>query len=126
MIPDSPKRVLVCGDRNWTDATLVFDVLNSYWPSVIIMGGAKGADNLGGRWAMEHSVKLEVYPAEWRIYGKGAGPVRNQRMLDEGRPDLVVAFHSDLAQSKGTKDMVNRSHRAGIPVRIVRGKGEEG
>ena len=124
VIPENPKRILVCGDRNWRNVELVFKVLNEYWPSVVIMGGARGADAIAGRWALEHEMKLEVFPAEWSIYGRGAGPVRNQRMLDEGRPDMVLAFHNDLKNSKGTRDMVNRSHRVGLPVRIVREEGE--
>ena len=37
-------------------------------------------------------------------------------MLDEGKPDLVIAFHNDLPKSKGTKDMVKRAQKADVPV----------
>lgn len=49
--------------------------------------------------------------------GKAAGPIRNQRMLDEGKPDLVVAFPG----GRGTADMVRRAKAAGVPVRLNRG-----
>jgi len=39
-------------------------------------------------------------------------------MLDEGKPTYVLAFHDNLAESKGTKDMVTRAKKAGIPVEV--------
>ena len=40
-------------------------------------------------------------------------------MLSEGKPDLIVAFHNDLANSKGTKDTITRALRTGIPVDLI-------
>ena len=37
-------------------------------------------------------------------------------MLDEGKPDTVVYFHDNIERSKGTKDMVSRAKKAGLPV----------
>jgi hypothetical protein len=45
-------------------------------------------------------------PADWANHGKAAGPIRNRKMLDL-KPDLVLAFHADLTNSKGTKDCSN-------------------
>lgn len=52
--------------------------------------------------------KTLPYPADWKAFGKGAGPIRNRKMYDAEKPELVIAFHSDitLSASKGTKDMV--------------------
>ena len=76
-----------------------------------------GVDKTAGHLADKlYGMKVEVYPANWTEYGPSAGPIRNQQMLDEGKPDVVVFFHSDLKNSKGTKDMVRRSIKAGIPV----------
>lgn len=47
-----------------------------------------------------------------------AGPIRNEQMLQEGQPDKVLAFHENLAQSRGTADMVRRAAKAGVPVEI--------
>lgn len=58
------------------------------------------------------------FPAEWTEYGKAAGPIRNREMLRSGKPDLVTAFHRDLNQSKGTRDMVEQARAATIPVWI--------
>ena len=47
---------------------------------------------------------------DWKKYGKKAGPLRNQQMLEEGKPDLVVAFPG----GNGTADMVRRAKKANI------------
>jgi hypothetical protein len=59
-----------------------------------------------------------TYPANWFKFGKAAGPKRNQEMLNKERPDFVLAFHNDIGNSRGTKDMVNRAHKARIPVHL--------
>jgi hypothetical protein len=113
-------RVLVCGDREWTDYEIVFRVLRELRPSVIIEGGAHGADHCARRAAPRVTAKPSLrFDADWKTHGKAAGPIRNQRMLDEGKPDLVVAFHDDLGRSKGTNDMLARAERANIPTRLI-------
>ena len=80
---------------------------------VVIHGGARGADDLARQWG-EISVGIEgvEFRADWTARGKAAGMIRNQRMLDEGRPDLVVAFPG----GRGTADMVRRARKAGVEV----------
>lgn len=58
-------------------------------------------------------VPVRVFKADWDKHGKAAGPIRNQQMLDEGKPDLVLAF----AGGKGTDDMCRRARAAGVEVR---------
>ena len=85
----------------------------------LIHGCAKGADLLAEQaWA---NLKIEGYverfPADWVKHGKAAGPIRNKQMLDEGKPDLVIAF---LAKdSRGTKNMIEQAEKAGVDVKIV-------
>lgn len=132
-VKNAPKwrvelRILVCGDRNWEDYNLILDTLYDLQVAndgrfdntfVVIEGGAKGADK-GAIWATgQLGCGLEHYPAQWKKYGKAAGIIRNQQMLDEGKPDLVLAFHDDIEHSKGTKDMVHRAKKAGIPVEVI-------
>lgn len=116
-------RVLVCGDRNWTDQELVdctLDMMHASKPiALIIEGEAQGADKMGRNWAERHDVPFRAFPAQWDRYGRAAGPIRNQQQLNEGHPDLVVAFHDDLAHSKGTRHMVKIAQRANVPVRII-------
>lgn len=119
-------RVLVCGTRYYSDGLkfLIQSELERRKDiKVIIEGGAKGADSLAAEWACatqgcQGAVELETYPAEWNKHGPSAGPKRNQRMLDEGKPDLVLAFHTDPGLGKGTADMVRRAKKAGVPVEV--------
>ena len=61
-------RVLVCGGRNYRNRDRVFQVLDSIEPSVVIHGGARGADQLAGAWAKERQVSCKTYPAQWDRY----------------------------------------------------------
>lgn len=110
-------RVLVCGGRDYKDSTAVFsalDILNATAVvTEIIQGNAAGADALAALWAKKRGVPDRRFPADWRKHGHFAGPSRNQQMLDEGRPDLVLAFPG----GRGTADMVRRAEKAGVPVR---------
>lgn len=79
---------------------------------VWISGMARGADKLpfGARHSLEE--KIQEFPADWKTHGKAAGFIRNQQMLDEGKPDLVVAFPG----GRGTADMISRAKKAGVKV----------
>jgi predicted Rossmann-fold nucleotide-binding protein len=125
-------RVLVCGGREYNSRQRLFDSLNNvhkYSENItcVISGKAKGADSLGEEWADYVGVPVDPYPALWtdyshpwsrkvtkngRSYNVMAGPIRNQQMLDEGKPDLVVAFPGGT----GTKDMITRATKAGVMV----------
>lgn len=119
-------KVLVTGDREWTDVETVVAVL-AMLPlrSVIVEGEARGADITCRVVAEEMGHEVRGYPADWDRFRRAAGPIRNQQMLDcEHRPDepieLGIAFHDDLAgKSRGTRDMVNRLQKAGIPWVVV-------
>ncbi len=113
-------RILVCGGRDYRDQLRLFRELDKLDTerdatrsiACVIHGGATGADMLADRWASERRIPREAYFAEWKRFGKAAGVLRNQRMLDEGRPDVVVAFPG----GRGTADMVSRARRAGLRV----------
>ena len=62
---------------------------------------------------------IAVYPADWKKYGRAAGPIRNLQMLDNGKPDICYAFHDCIEKSKGTKDMVNRCKANGLTVNVI-------
>lgn len=68
-----------------------------------------------------HHLELEVraYPADWKKHGKKAGPIRNSEMLKKENPDLVVGFHNNIEESKGTLDMLRKAAKAGKTVELV-------
>ena len=114
-------RVLISGDREWTDKERIREYIQSRpdYVTYVIEGEARGADKLARVVAEELGIKVMPFPADWRRYGRGAGPKRNQQMLDEGKPDEVCGFHDDIRVSKGTKDMLKRSLAAGIKTLLV-------
>lgn len=111
-------RVLVCGGRNYSDEAFVrwvLDVLNEKKHiDMVIHGCAAGADSFGETWATSRPGECTAFgvPADWKTHGKAAGPIRNARMLELGKPDLVVAFEGGT----GTADMVSRARSAGVRV----------
>jgi hypothetical protein len=116
-----PLLVLVTGARTWTeDAPIRRELRCLPAGSIILHGNARGADRLAGRVAAELNLDVRPRPADWKSYGKAAGIVRNREMLAEG-PDVVLAFHADLEQAKGTRHMVRIARQAGVPVRVVAG-----
>lgn len=119
----SRYRILCCGSRDWDDPKLIATILDGlhihHGPLLIIEGGATGADHYAGQWAKNQDQKHVVFRADWNLHGKAAGAIRNKEMLDEGRPDLVVAFSDDLENSKGTRDMVTKATHAHVQVIVV-------
>lgn len=117
-------RVLVSGWREYTNQEVVNGVLDGLHAArridMLIHGAARGVDTLAERWAISRGVGMERYPVkkeDWARLGKGAGNVRNQEMLDVGKPTLVVCFVA--AESKGTRDMMERAVKAKVPVHYV-------
>ena len=112
-------KLLVCGGRDLLDHEWVFaelDALHAATPvTLLIHGGAWGVDSIAGNWAIARKVPYKVFAALWQQYGRSAGAERNQRMLDESKPDLVVAFPGGV----GTADMVKRTKVAKVALRVV-------
>jgi len=113
--------LLICGSRNWTNKEIIkSEVLKIPNITKIIHGGCKGADILGSVVAHELNIPIQIFNADWNLHGKSAGPKRNQKMLDEGKPDFVLAFHENINESKGTKDMINRVIKSKIDYKIIK------
>jgi hypothetical protein len=108
--------VLVCGGRDFRDRSELSDTLDGLHEvrrfAHMIAGGAHGADLLAEEWAEAHGVACEVYYADPMRLGRDAGRVRNERMLVEGRPELVIAFRG----GRRTEHMVRIARHAGIEV----------
>jgi hypothetical protein len=117
-----PLVVLICGSRDWSDWELIeAQIFKLSHGSRIVHGDCRGADRIADCTAKELLYEVQPYPAQWREGGKyqpWKGLERNQRMLDEEHPDEIWAFHDDLADSKGTADMVNRAQEQGFLVKV--------
>lgn len=121
ILPTGIKRVIVTGSRDWTDREVVVRSLLAVERRAavghrltLIHGGQRGADAYAHSWARNRSGWItEVHPADWTLYGRAAGPVRNKAMIAAGA-DLVIAF--PLGEAKGTGGLVALAEAAGIPV----------
>lgn len=111
-------KILVCGDRNWGSKLIIKAWLRFLKPSLVIEGGCRGADQIAAKAADELGIPVKPFPAKWEQYGKAAGPIRNREMLDE-KPDLVLAFHFDITESRGTADTLFEAEKRRIPYAVI-------
>lgn len=114
-------KILVCGDRNWKNADVIRRVLHTIQHDVTLLvhGAARGADSLAAQEAENLHIPTKAFPADWDKHGKPAGVIRNITMFKETSPDLVIAFHDDLASSKGTKHMAQYAHSHNVRVMVI-------
>jgi len=111
------KRVLICGSRNFSNKTVIENIMKGFLSdTVIIQGGARGADALAKEIAKALHLTCVEYPADWAKHGKAAGAIRNAQMLKEGKPNIVYAFYEVYGNSPGTRDMVTKAEKAKICV----------
>ena len=113
-------RLVVAGSRDFDDYTLLTAELDKLLAGktniTIVSGTARGADRLGERYAAEHNLRIERFPAEWEKYHKGAGPIRNAKMVQSA--DAVIVFWDN--ESSGTKNIIECARKQDVPYRIVR------
>jgi len=82
------------------DVDRVFDVLDEMVrrrgkPEVLIHGGATGVDMFADWWGLRRDIEIIRFPIPkqaWKEFGRRAGYMRNERMLKEGKPTLVMVF----------------------------------
>lgn len=124
-----PKRVLVCGSREWDNGAAIRTALEAEvedsYGVVVIHGDARGADRTADVVARALGLDVEKYPADWRGHGRAAGPIRNKLMLDQNI-DVVLAFKDEFnwaLNRGGTEHMVKIALDAGVPC-FVTDRGE--
>jgi len=124
-----PVRILVTGSRSWGDAPSIysrldqaFKVLGGDAPVTLVHGACmQGADKLADDWAKQRArdgwaITVERHPAEWGKYGRSAGPMRNQEMVNLGA-SVCLAFIRDA--SRGATGCASMASRAGIMTIIT-------
>lgn len=118
-------KVLVTGARDWTNYGVIEEVLSADFLKTadhLIVGDCRGADYFATVFARENDWTVDVFEADWDTHGLKAGPLRNILMVKQ-KPDIVLAFHDDLPNSKGTKHCVITAVKADIPVYVTNSKG---
>jgi hypothetical protein len=109
-------RLIIAGSRDIVDYQILVIAMEKYKlsPDVIISGTARGTDKLGERWAKEHNIPVEKYPADWDTYGKSAGYRRNAEMANAA--DALLALWD--GKSKGTKHMIDLAKKKSLKIFI--------
>ena len=110
-------RTIIAGSRSITDyAAVVAALAQCPWEiTTVLSGGARGVDLLGEMWAQDNKVKLEVYPANWKAYGKLAGFARNVDMAQ--RAEALVAVWD--GESNGTRHMIRTAEKHDLRIFVV-------
>ena len=116
-------RVIIAGGRDFINYLIVKERCEYYLQNkikthnvIIVSGHASGADSLGEKFAAYHNLQCELHPANWELYGKAAGPIRNEEMAKVA--DALIAFWD--GKSPGTKSMISLARRKGLQVAVVR------
>lgn len=113
-------KLIVAGSRSITDYETVKTAIDDMVKqgaviTAIIEGTAIGVDQLASKYALENGIENIRVPAEWKLYHKGAGAVRNSKMAEMG--DALLALWD--GSSYGTKNMIKLANDKGIPVTVV-------
>lgn len=111
-------RVIIAGSRCFNDYEYLKKCMDFYLKNqkdvVVLCGEAHGADTLGKRYAQERGFSVLSFPADWRRFGRAAGPVRNRAM--SAQADACVVFW--VGGSPGSASMVAEARRAGLALRV--------
>jgi hypothetical protein len=115
-------RCIIAGSRGFTNFDVTCDVLDRVFSKavergdgiIIVSGGARGADEMGERYAINKQYALDQYPADWKLYGRSAGYRRNEQMAKDATH--LIAFWD--GESRGTKHMVDIAVAADLEVRV--------
>ena len=109
-----PLKCAVVGSRTFQDYKYMVKMLGWHDISLIISGGAKGADSLARIYAREHNIPLREHIPQWDLHGKKAGFIRNKLIIDDA--DVVIAFWDGI--SRGTAHSIKLAEEANKPFYI--------
>lgn len=115
-------KVIIAGSRGFSNYKLLREECNKALREkkkthnvIIVSGHARGADTLGEKYAADENLDLEIYPADWKKFGKSAGFRRNEQMAEVA--DAVIAFWN--GESHGTKHMIDIAEEKGLKIKII-------
>lgn len=107
-------RVIICGGRDYalttSDLHLLDTLHEQHHFTQVLSGGARGADQCGEIWARLNAIPVKAFPAQWDLWGKAAGFIRNSEMANAA--DACVVFLG----GNGTRHMKERALERGLVV----------
>lgn len=109
-------KTIVAGSRGILDYAWVENILKKHLEEIteIVCGEAKGVDTLGRRFGEEYLIPVKSFPADWDLYQRKAGWMRNKEMGDYA--DQLIALWD--GESRGTKHMIEYMKYLKKPVTI--------
>jgi hypothetical protein len=115
-------KVIIAGSRGFSNYKLLKETCDKLLKEkkkthnvVVISGNAKGADSLGEKYSNDEDLDLEIFPADWKKFGKSAGFRRNEQMAEFA--DALIAFWD--GKSNGTKHMIDTATNKGMQIKVV-------
>ena len=125
--PGAIVRIAVTGSRDITQAmrarigpTIENVIERANGPVQLLLSDGKGTDHEAKKWAIANKDKVKFFPfeADWENDGRPAAYLRNDAMLLDGLPNLVLSFpaHED---SRETRQMTMTAVANGIPVEVA-------
>tara|TARA_B100000614_G_C14235815_1_gene364403 strand:- start:132 stop:470 length:339 start_codon:yes stop_codon:yes gene_type:complete len=110
-------KIGVVGSRNFDDYKKLEKELNKIEGiTVIVSGGAKGADTLAREFAEKNDIKLTEFKPDYEQYGRGAPIRRNKKIVEYS--DQIIAFWD--GESRGTKNTIDIAEKQDKPIIIIR------
>lgn len=117
-------RVIIAGSRDITDYDEVCKAVyeSRFNVTTVVSGGARGVDRLAIEYAKINNIPLVVFDADWNLYGKAAGYIRNELMAKNA--DALIALWDGY--SRGTKNMITQAYGRGLSVYVMDYKKQKG
>ena len=113
-------KVIIAGGRDYNNYAFLAQTMDEFAKEnnaeEVVCGCAAGADSLGAKWAKERGIPVKEFPAEWDVFGKKAGILRNHDMGNYA--DFLVAFWD--GQSAGTRDMISYMKQIGKHGTVIK------
>lgn len=111
-------KLAIIGGRDFDDVDLLNDEISKHIKNItlIVSGGARGADSLGEQFAIDNDIDTLIFKPEWDKYGRGAAFIRNKTIIENC--DKVIAFWD--GKSKGTKNSIDIAIKLGKTVKIIK------
>jgi predicted Rossmann fold nucleotide-binding protein DprA/Smf involved in DNA uptake len=120
VVLNNKMKVIVTGGRNYgqteDEIIALFNALESLSPTIIIQGGASGADSLAKAWGIAAGLEVITVAADWKTYGKSAGPIRNRKMLTEHTEAIVLATPG----GKGTENCIQTARQLNMSIILLK------
>ena len=109
-------KVIIAGSRTINDYLIVYNAIqqSNFDITEVISGGCRGPDLLAEQWAKEYNIPIKRFDANWKKYGKSAGPIRNIDMILKGHAEALILIWD--GKSPGSKNMKEQAKKYNLKI----------